>query len=104
MLGASDAPPPDPVAAGLLALHKAYVGWQLGDGTFDTLRVEDTEGWLRTDGKLSDRETSTDLRRGIINRRSELNAQGLELDSGITGSIFWTFLPCRAMMTAAHWN
>jgi predicted aspartyl protease len=89
LLGAAD-PPLDPAAATLLALHEAYVGWQLGDGTFDTLRVEDTQGKLGTDGKLAGLETSTDLRRGIVNRRSHLNAQGLELDSGFTGSIFWS--------------
>lgn len=29
----------DPQALELLAKHKSFVGWQLGDGTFQTMRV-----------------------------------------------------------------
>ncbi|MGA8574632.1 MAG: pepsin/retropepsin-like aspartic protease family protein [Candidatus Cybelea sp.] len=35
----AQAPSQDPTAAALLAKHRAYVGWQLGDGTFSTLRI-----------------------------------------------------------------
>jgi hypothetical protein len=34
--------PPDAQAEQLLAKHRAYVGWQLGDGTFRTMRISGT--------------------------------------------------------------
>ena len=41
----------DDTAAALLSKHKAYVGWEFGDGTFKTLRLH--ERWTRN-GRADD--------------------------------------------------
>lgn len=73
-------------AASLLAKHRHYVGWQLGDGTARTLTYTTTVSRgktklyriKRTDVGLIYRSTLIDLRRG--NTRD---------DDGFTGSILW---------------
>jgi hypothetical protein len=80
----------DDEAAALLAKHKAYVGWEFGDGTFKTLRVEGALSRLGKDGKLTPVETYVDLRRGAVHRevRASLESGGSSI-SGFTGTIFW---------------
>jgi hypothetical protein len=77
-------------AAALLAKHKAYVGWEFGDGTFKTLRIEGTISRLGKDGKPKPIWTYVDARRGIIHRESWKSLEtGGESLSGFTGSTFW---------------
>src|ERR1700684_4080679 len=77
-------------AAALLAKHKAYVGWEFGDGTFKTLRIEGTASRLGKDGKPKPIWTFVDARRGIIHRESWKSLEtGGESVSGFTGSTFW---------------
>ena len=80
-------PAQDSAAAALLAKHRAYVGWHLGDGSFRGMRitgsVSDEKGQqtqrlvLLSDGVLY-HDTSTDIARG-----------GLTEHTGFTGRLFW---------------
>jgi hypothetical protein len=77
-------------AASLLAKHKAYVGWQYGDGTFHYLR--ETGETIRTSGeKSTDRDsTFTTIRANSVYRVSNVNkVTGFANDSGYTGNVFW---------------
>ncbi len=77
----------DAQAQALLAKHKAYVGWQFGDGTFRTMRItgavtddkgkQDTAFAFLYDGLLF-HNTYTDLKRG-----------GSKEYVGFTGNLFW---------------
>jgi Aspartyl protease len=81
------AAPGDPVAA-LLAKHRTFVGWQLGDGSFRTLRL--TRERVDADGAVTQR--ATEYRAGIIYRNHYVfpkRADSVE-DSGFTGSVFWS--------------
>ncbi len=77
-------------AAALLAKHKAFVGWEFGDGTFTTMRVEGTTTKLGKDKKLKKIATYVDLRRGIVHRQisNDLESGGQSF-YGFTGSRFW---------------
>ncbi|MFZ0033237.1 MAG: pepsin/retropepsin-like aspartic protease family protein [Candidatus Cybelea sp.] len=80
-------PPQDSAAAAMLAKHRAYVGWHLGDGTFRSMRitgsVADEKGAqtqklvLLSDGILY-HDTYTDIARG-----------GVTEHNGFTGRLFW---------------
>jgi Aspartyl protease len=72
-------------AAALLAKHKAYAGWQAGDGTVKTLRAS---GTATRDGKQL--ATLTSLRYGIAFRDTYVNEHGVHEDEGFTGSVAWT--------------
>ncbi len=72
-------------AADLLAQHRAFVGWQFGDGTFKSLQ---TSGHATRDGKV--RRTLQERRIGALYRRSIQDPQaGTSTESGFTGNIFW---------------
>jgi hypothetical protein len=86
ILAAASAPARADDAASLLAKHKAYVGWSLGDGTYATLVTE----WVKRgrDGKVLGRLTSRE--RGPIGRTDYKSERtGLEAHSGFTGSVLW---------------
>ena len=68
----------DPAA--LLAKHKAYVGWQFGDGTFKTFEIKGTS--TTAAGKQVDHWTT--LQAGVIFR-----TVGKTADYGFTGNVFW---------------
>jgi Aspartyl protease len=72
----------------LLVKHRAYVGWQLGDGTFRTLRL--SRRYVDADGHVA--QLATERRRGMIYRTTALlpNRQAVTEDTGFTGNIFWT--------------
>jgi len=83
----AEAPSQDAAAAALLAKHRAFVGWQFGDGTFRSMRItgdvtnekgETTESFVMLSEGLLYRNTYTLLRRGDLTQYS-----------GFTGSIFW---------------
>jgi Aspartyl protease len=78
----------DDSAAALLAKHKAYVGWEFGDGTFKTLRLH--ERWTRNG--LSDDETLATLtvvEAGPIYRAETADRDGSVSEQGFTGNVFW---------------
>jgi predicted aspartyl protease len=75
-------------AASLLALHRAYVGWQFGDGTFNTLRMTGHNTW--TTNGTTQNETWIEVRMGVAYRDSGIDARtGEGFDLGFTGRIFW---------------
>jgi predicted aspartyl protease len=73
----------DPAA--VLAKHKAYAGWQAGDGTVKTLRAS---GAVTRDGKQT--ATIRSLRYGIAYRDTYVTEDGVHSDDGFTGSVAWT--------------
>jgi len=80
----------DDEAAALLAKHKAYVGWEFGDGTFKTLRIAGTVTKPGKDGKPKPVWTYDEIRRGIVNRETSKSLEtGIESFAGFTGSKFW---------------
>jgi hypothetical protein len=74
--------------ASLLAKHKAFVGWQFGDGSINTLRLERT--YTDADGKVT--QHATEARAGLAYRRDFHSTKDYEGDSstGFTGKLFWT--------------
>jgi predicted aspartyl protease len=77
----------DDQAAVLLSKHKAFVGWQLGDGTFNALRLE--RRFMDSKGTVL--QTAIELRVGMLYRRDYASAQHPEstTSTGFTGKIFW---------------
>ncbi len=83
-LGASNG---DAQAKALLEKHRAFVGWQFGDGTFRTMRItgnvtdehgEKTVSLVRVSEGLLYSNSVTYLKRGDITERN-----------GFTGNLFW---------------
>lgn len=77
----------DAQAQALLEKHRAFVGWQFGDGTLRTLRIsgdvtdehgKKTSTFVRLYAGLIYNDSSTDLERGGITKRT-----------GFTGNLFW---------------
>lgn len=87
MTARADAPAPDAKAAALLAKHRAYVGWQLGDGTFKTLRIKGSI----TDEKGKKTGEFTNLTAGLVYRETDtsLDRDGSSEQTGYTGNLFW---------------
>jgi predicted aspartyl protease len=80
----------DDEATALLAKHKAYVGWEFGDGTFKTMQIDGTVSQLEKSGALKPTVTYIELRRGIVRRTTSTNLEsGGESASGFTGKVFW---------------
>ena len=80
----------DDEATALLAKHKAYVGWEFGDGTFRTMRIEGTTNRLEKNGTLKPAEKYVELRRGIVARTTTVDQEsGGQSASGFTGKVFW---------------
>ncbi len=78
----------DSTAAALLAKHRAFVGWQFGDGTFRTLRL--VRERVAAHGAVTQR--ATEYRIGIVYRNHYAfprRADATE-DNGFTGSVFWS--------------
>ncbi len=71
-------------AAALLAKHRAYVGWQFGDGTVKTLALE--RQITDKDAKVTQR--ADEHRAGLIYRRN-YSADKTFGSTGFTGKIFW---------------
>jgi hypothetical protein len=71
----------------LLQKHRAYVGWQFGDGTFRTMRVTSTVTDKKGD-KLEDVAFSS---AGLAFHETDtmLKQSSVTLHSGFTGSVFW---------------
>lgn len=76
----------DAQAQALLQKHKEFVGWQLGDGTFRTLRL--TREYTDDKGRVITRRQ--ELRMGLGYRNTTTNLRrNVTYDEGFTGSIFW---------------
>lgn len=76
----------DERAAALLAKHRAYVGWQFGDGTFTTFRIQGAVTGPK--GKVKDRVTI--LVSGLAFNEAATSVKAGTTDhTGFTGSIFW---------------
>jgi predicted aspartyl protease len=77
----------DPQAAKLLAKHKAFVGWQFGDGTFHTMRISGNT----TDERGKQTQTFVLLYVGLLynNTYTNLKRDGVTEHNGFTGNLFW---------------
>jgi Aspartyl protease len=77
----------DPQAQALLAKHRAYVGWQFGDGTFESMRISGNV--TNADGRKTQRFVL--LSRGLLynNVYTELNRGNITSHTGFTGNLFW---------------
>ncbi len=77
----------DPQALELLAKHKSFVGWQLGDGTFQSMRIT---GNL-TDEKGKQTQTFVFLSEGLLYNDgfTDLKRNGVIARDGFTGNLFW---------------
>lgn len=80
-------PAQDAKAATLLAKHRAYVGWQLGDGTFSSMRISGRV----TDDKGKNKQTFVILSKGVVynNTYTLLDNAGAIVHTGYTGNLFW---------------
>ncbi|MDQ6943063.1 MAG: aspartyl protease family protein [Candidatus Eremiobacteraeota bacterium] len=72
-------------AAALLAKHKAYAGWQAGDGAIASLRES---GTITLDGRIVG--TITALHRGPIFRATLSRGAGRSYEDGFTGRVLWS--------------
>lgn len=73
-------------AQALMAKHRAFVGWQFGDGTFRTLRVTGTV----TDEKGEKEMTFVTLCSGLLYRDTRtFMKEGTSEQEGFTGNVFW---------------
>ena len=72
----------------LLAKHKAFAGWQAGDGSLSSIVLE---------GAMTSQENGTtktyavvhEIRRRLAERESRALGDGTTENSGFTGSVFW---------------
>ncbi len=77
----------DAQAQQLLAKHRNYVGWQMGDGTFRTMRTVSTVT-EKSGEKLQD-ITYTSAGLAFQETRTMLKQGGMTMHRGFTGSVFW---------------
>ncbi|HEX4012365.1 MAG TPA: aspartyl protease family protein [Candidatus Cybelea sp.] len=82
------APAQDATAAELLAKHRAYVGWQFGDGSFDSLRISGKI--TANDGRVT--QTFVTLFKGLLFRdtRTFSERANSTWGTGFTGGVFWS--------------
>lgn len=75
-------------AQALLAKHRAFVGWQYGDGSVMSLILEQT--FTNPEGKVT--QHATERRIGLAFRREFQSTHDYESDysTGFTGNIFWS--------------
>lgn len=83
-LGLPHAAAADDAAAALLAKHRAYVGWQFGDGTAKSLALE--RQITDKDGKITQR--ADEHRIALVYRRNYSSGKTFG-STGFTGKIFW---------------
>ncbi len=83
----AQAPAQDATAAALLAKHRAYVGWQLGDGTFTSMRI--TGHVIDEKGKRT--ENFVIISQGVAYHATHtmLTRADTTIHNGYTGNIFW---------------
>jgi hypothetical protein len=78
---------PDAQAQQLLQKHRDYAGWQLGDGTFRTMRISGTV----TNKKGDKIEDVSLISAGLAfhETRTKIDQDDITTHSGFTGSVFW---------------
>lgn len=79
-------------ATSLLALHRAYVGWQFGDGTFTSLRETGNLVNTTPEAGSTPRPPAPMQRlvRGVVYRETATDVDtGRRYDDGFTGHLFW---------------
>jgi Aspartyl protease len=83
----ADAPKPDAAAAALLAKHRAYVGWQFGDGSFSSMRITGDV----TNEKGEKTESFVMLSKGLVyhNTYTMPKLGNITQHTGFTGNLFW---------------
>jgi hypothetical protein len=80
----------DDEAAALLAKHKAFVGWELGDGSIKTLTIDGAIAARAKDGSRKDAWKTHELAVGIPYRMAEQSLRtGSTSVEGFSGSKFW---------------
>ena len=74
-------------AQALLAKHRAFVGWQLEDGTFKTLRLE--REYVNDKGKVTERSVERHV--GLLYRNTYTYPKRANTtdETGFTGNVFW---------------
>ena len=75
-------------AASLLAKHKAFVGWQAGDGSFSSLVLDGSMTYSQG-GSVKTYAAIHEVRKGLANRETRTLADGTVENSGFTGRVFW---------------
>lgn len=77
----------DAQAPALLAKHRAYVGWQFGDGTFKSMRITGDV----TDEQGEKTERFVMLSKGLVYHDvyTELKLGNVTSHAGFTGNLFW---------------
>jgi Aspartyl protease len=72
----------------LLEKHRTFAGWQLGDGTFATLRLH--RRYADAEGNTT--QVATERRAGLLYRTTTVlpNGEPVTDESGFTGNVFWT--------------
>jgi Aspartyl protease len=80
-------PSQDAAAAALLAKHRAYVGWQFGDGSLASMRI--TGNGTDEEGKKT--ESFVMLSKGLVyhNTYTMLKLGDITRHTGFTGNLFW---------------
>jgi hypothetical protein len=83
----AQAPAQDAAAAALLAKHRAYVGWQFGDGSFPSMRITGDV----TDEKGEKTESFVMLSKGLVyhNTYTMPKLGNITEHTGFTGNLFW---------------
>lgn len=75
----------DADSVSLLAKHRAFAGWQFGDGTFNSMQLS---GHLASGDRTLERFTTVQL--GGLYRTTFLSqSTGLTTANGFTGNVFW---------------
>ncbi len=78
-------------AASLLAKHKAFTGWQFGDGTFNTLSLDGDETQTQRDGTTKRLFDLHKVVAGVAKRTTTKNLdRGTVEDTGFTGRVYWS--------------
>ncbi len=79
----------DDTAASLLAKHKAFAGWEAGDGTLGTLSFTGDMTY-QENGATKTYSTERGLRSNLAYRFSSTQTEhGTTSDAGFTGRVFW---------------
>ena len=79
-----------PRRAALLAKHKAYVGWELGDGSIETLSLAGSLVRIDKGNVRTDVTTYRELRSGLYYRVTATSVKsGSQSQSGFVGQRFW---------------
>lgn len=78
-------------AASLLAKHRAFVGWQFGDGTFTSLQLDGEVAKTQHDGTVKPMYTIHEIEAGVVFRTDVTDVKRrTTYHDGFTGRIYWS--------------